>query len=237
MKNFKLILTITVIIAGLVLGNPIRAQGDSQQGGGRGYFMFGGSKIDIENLNSGLENAGYSTFSDRFISFGGGGYGIIKRIIIGGEGHGLIGEEATNESTKTSISGGYGFFDVGYLLYSTDAFNLYPLLGIGGGGVNLKIVERSTPSFEDVLENPNRNAELSTGGFLIDLGFGADYLYKLGEDEGEEGGLALGLRMGYTLTPIKSSWDMDGIDVSDGPDTGVTGPYIRFMIGGGGMNR
>jgi len=210
-----------------------------KEGGGRGYFMFGGNIIDIKSLNSYLESKGYSKLADNFISFGGGGYGIIGKVIIGGEGHGLIGEESTSDSYKTSIGASYGFVNFGYIVYSTKGLSVYPLLGLGGGKMSLKIVERGTASsFDDVLDNPERSAKLSTGGFLLTLALGTDYLLKLGEDEKGKGGLVFGLRIGYTFAPIKGSWEMDGgIEISGAPEIGITGPYIRLMIGGGGFGK
>jgi len=208
-----------------------------KEGGGRGYFMFGGNIIDIKRLNSKLESKGYSKLSDNFISFGGGGHGIIRKVIIGGEGHGFTGRETTSGNYKTSIGAGYGFFNVGYLIYKTGAINIYPILGLGGGGIGVKIIEKGTPSFDEVLDNPKRSAELSTGGFLLNLALGTDCLLKLGGDEKGGGGLVFGLRIGYTFAPIKGDWEMDGIDISGGPDIGITGPYIHLMIGGGGFGK
>lgn len=240
-KKVKTIATLTMVaVIGLfsvsvAQGQEIRA--DAKEGGGRGYFMFGSSIIDIKALNSRLENKGYSKLSDNFISFGGGGHGIINRVIIGGEGHGLIGKETTSGSYKTSLSAGYGFFNLGYLVYSKGDLHVYPLLGLGGGGMSLKIVERGAPSFDEVLDDPKRSAELSTGGFLLNVALGTDYLLKLWGDEKGEGGLVFGLRIGYTFAPIKGDWEMDGIDISGGPKVGITGPYIRLMIGGGGIGK
>ena len=212
-----------------------------KEGGGKGYFMLGGNIIDIKSLNSKLESKGYSKFSDNFISFGGGGHGIIGKVIIGGEGHTLIGEETTSGSYKSSIEAGYGFFNMGYLIYTTGIVNVYPILGLGAGGMSVKIIEKGTPSFDEVLDNPMDNSkksvELSTGGFLLNLAFGADYLLKFGGDEKGGGGLVFGLRIGYTFTPAKGDWEMDGIDISGGPDVGITGPYVRLMVGGGGFGK
>lgn len=69
----------------------------------------------------------------------------------------------------------------------------------------------------------------------MNLALGADYLLKLGGDEKREGGLIFGLRVGYILPMIKGGWEMDGIDISDGPKVGISGPYFRLMIGGGGL--
>jgi len=222
------------LLVNIAQGQEIRASA-KKEGRKMGYFMFGGNIIDIKTLNSKLKNKGYSELSDNFISLGGGSHRIINRVIIGGEGHRLIGREVTSKGYRTSIDIGYGFFNSGYILYSVSDLRIYPLLGLGGGGMNLNIVEKDSPSFDEILTNPKRGATLSTGGFLLNLAVGADYLLKLAEDEEGRGGLIFGLRAGYIFAPIKGDWEMDGIGISGGPQAAITGPYIRIMIGGGGI--
>lgn len=220
----------------ILFASSSQSQGLSQSGG-MGYSMFGRGTIDIGALNSHLERKGYSGMSDNFFSVGGGGHGMItNRIIIGGEGHTLLGEEVTSGNYKNSVTIGYGFFNVGYIVYSKKQLRLYPLLGLGGGGMNLKIKEKPVSlSLDDILDDPERNVELSTGGFLLSFAVGMDYLLILGEDEKGKGGLAFGLRAGYTLSPFKRGWEMDEIEISGAPEMGITGPFIRFMFGGGGF--
>jgi hypothetical protein len=232
-EKVKTIYSLTIVIVMSLFFTDV-SQGQGIKGG-MGYFMFGGSTIDIEALNSRLEDKGYSKISPSFISLGGGGHGIIGRWIMGGEGCGLIGREVTSKGYKTSIEAGYGFFSLGYIVYSKEALRVYPLLGLGGGRMSLNIVEKGTsPSFDEVLDNPKRGIELSTGGFLLNLALGTDYLLGLTRDEEGEGGLIFGLRGGYIFAPLKDEWEMDGVDIS-GPDVGITGSYIRLMIGGGGF--
>jgi hypothetical protein len=175
-----------------------------------------------------LKEKGYPEFSKNFISIGGGGHGVINKIIIGGEGCGFLKKRGVTDDYKLSISGGCGFFDIGYMIYSSDKLNIYPTLGLGGGGLNFKIVQRGvSPSFDDVLGDPKKGVFLSTTrGFLLKLGLGTEYLLKLWG----EGGLSIGLRMGYTFGSFKD-WDMCGIDISGGPKTGFTGPFISLVIG------
>jgi len=208
-------LTVVVVVS-LFFTNVSQGQeikSITKESGGMGYFMFGGSIIDIKALNSRLEDKGYSKISDNFVSLGGGGHVIIDRVIIGGEGHGLIEKEVTSESYKTYFGADYGFFNLGYIVYSIGDLRVYPLLGLGGGGMSLNIAERALPSFDEVLNNPKRGVELSTGGFLLDLALGIDYLLKLGKDEKEAGGLIFGLRAGYIFAPIKGDWEMDGVNI------------------------
>lgn len=124
--------------------------------------MVGGNIVNLKSMNQRLENKGYPKLPENLISLGGGGHGIIGRVIIGGEGHGFIGKKTTGEKYNTSIGIGYGLFDIGYIAYSTRGLNIYPLLGLGGGGINIRIVERKeTLSFDDVLDNPKGIANLS----------------------------------------------------------------------------
>ena len=159
-------------------------------------------------------------------------------MIIGGECHALVSEETTSVHHTTRIGVGYGLFDLGYIVYSSKDVRVYPLIGLGGGGLSLRIVEEETSlSFDEVLDNPRRSAELVTGGFLVNLALGVDYLLQLNEDERGRGGLVFGLRAGYTLSPVKGDWNLDEVAISGGPDMGITGMYVRLMIGGGGFSK
>lgn len=196
--------------------------------------MVGRSVLDLDDLNATLEDAGYANVDDSFISFGGAGYGIVGRVIVGGEGQALAGDDATSGSYVTSIEAGYGLFDLGYLLVSSGGLNLYPMIGVGAGGMSLRIRERGEPSFDEVLADPRRGSELSNWGLLVSLDLGADYLVVLGEDNEGAGGIALGVRVGYTFAPYTSEWSLEDTEIPEGPDVGITGPHVRLMIGGGG---
>ncbi|MFQ5868629.1 MAG: hypothetical protein ACE5JC_01880 [Candidatus Zixiibacteriota bacterium] len=227
----------TVVLMSLFLVSVAQGQETTPKawkGEFRGYLMIGWSPIDIDDFNDRLGSKGYSKHSDDFLSIGGGAHVIIKRIVLGGEGHALVvgNEEAIIPAGtfKTSLSGIYGFLNVGYLTYRQGDLHVYPLIGLGGGSMNLKI---GNAEFDEVLDNPRGNARLSSLGFLINLAVGADYFVELGESEKGNAGLVLGLRAGYTIAPTEGQWEAEGIQVSGGPDVGITGPYIRLMIGGG----
>ncbi len=228
-----------VVIVSMLFTNKSQAQEiipGIRLKGVMGYFMTGGNKLDIKSLNSRLKNNGHSNISDEFISIGGGGHVIINKVIIGGEGHWLIGKEETGGGYNNSINSGYGLLNLGYLIYSTPKLRVYPLIGLGGGGSRLKIAEKETSrSFDDVLDNPKRRTELFTGSFLLNLAIGTDYLLKLTENEMGEGGLVFGIRAGYTFSPLKGDWYQGSTELSGAPEMGITGPYLRLMIGFGGI--
>jgi hypothetical protein len=222
----------------------VHAQGaaDDTVREGRGYVTVGVSTLDLDAVNDRLSHNGYPTFPERRASLGIGGHAVHGRWLIGGEGQGLIGRTkdavASGQHLEASLNAGYGFFNLGYLVAKQGERHAYPFVGIGGGGVQLTITERATPTFDEVLADPGRDARLVSAAFLIQLGFGVDQLFVLRTrdvDEARyEGGLVLGLRVGYVFTPTHSDWRLSSARMAGGPDFGMTGPYLRLVVGGGG---
>lgn len=238
----KIVVRAVTIAFSIVVAQICRGQETAQvakESGGMGYSMFGSGTIGINDVNAKFESKGYSMMSDDFFSVGGGGHAIINnRWIIGGEGHNLLGDAATSGNFKTSMNLTYVFFDMGYIVYSIKDLRIYPLIGLGVGGMNLKITEDVTSlSFDEMLDDPQRGSEMSTSGLVLNVACGIDYLLSFGADETGRGGLLFGIRAGYTLSPFKGSWMMDDLEISGAPEIGMTGPYIRFLFGGGAMGK
>ncbi|MDZ7292153.1 MAG: hypothetical protein ONB44_20555 [candidate division KSB1 bacterium] len=227
-----------VLFLGLCSAQAQETKAQTKMRGGRGYFMTGVNMLDLGAFNSQLQSSGYSSFSEDLFALGGGGHAIINHLIIGGEGHALLTSDKdvvlAGRRYKTSLEAGYGFFDLGYQLISHGGFALYPLVGIGGGGLVLKISERASPSFDEVLADPGRGAQLFTGGLMLHASLGADYFIQTRRDESKQGGVMIGIRAGYNFTPIKGDWSLEEFAIAGGPEIGITGPYVRVMLGGGG---
>jgi hypothetical protein len=206
--------------------------------GGAGYFSTGFTWLDIDELNDALKGSalGFKTFDENVISYGGGGYGIIMgRVMIGGEGYGFSREES-NTIYVQRLSGGWGMFNAGYLVIHKAGFRVFPVVGVGGGGMELRITESPNIGFDEIMTDPARESLLGVGGFMLSGGIGVDYLLKLGEDKEGYGGLIFGIRAGYTQSFFTSGWSMGDIDIIGGPDVGISGFYIRFTVGGGGYS-
>lgn len=204
---------------------------------GRGFFQAGAIRLSIDELNADLTGSGLPGLSGDFYTLGGGGYGSRGRLLIGGEGHALlVGQETTTDgSRQISASGGLGLFRIGYLALSRRGLDVYPLLGIGGGGLNLKIIERSAPIFDDVLSDPDRSSSLSTGMFLLDAGLGLNYRLPGRRTDRGQGGFLIGVQLGYSFAPGRTSWMLDDINnVAGGPAFQIEGGYLRISIGGWG---
>ncbi len=201
---------------------------------GRGYFMAGSQGMDLGSLNDRLQANGYGTFSETFGVFGGGGYAIVGRFVIGGEGGGVFGdsESATigNDFFKSTLNGGYGLFRLGYIIARRGGAIVYPALGLGGGGLSLEISQEATLPFDQYLQNPRRSTRLGNGFLLLDLGVAAEHMVVLERRNGQEGGIMFGARIGYLFSPWRSDWG----DALNGPDSGIEGVYFRLVFGGGG---
>ncbi|MFW6180862.1 MAG: hypothetical protein ACOC8N_03870 [Spirochaetota bacterium] len=200
--------------------------------------MFGMHWLQISELNDELRANGLATFSSLHYTYGGGGYGVIgSRFIVGGEGHGFS-QEASTGTYVQRLSGGFGFFNLGYILLEQWGFRVFPLAGIGGGGLTLRISQIANHTWDDIMDPTSfEEVQVSTGGFLAHLGAGLDYRLRLGEHEEGEGGLLLGVRAGYTVPFSRADWSMGSQNVIGGPNIGVEGLYLRFVIGGWGREK
>ncbi|MBN1550856.1 hypothetical protein JW979_05290, partial [bacterium] len=194
-RKVKLLTTMIVIsILFVSLAQTQEPEPCVKKQGGMGYSIFGNSTIDIANLNTKLKSKGYTTLPKNYFCVGGGGHSIInKRWIIGGEAYSLLGNDVTGGNFKGSTYIFQGFANFGYIVFSTKALSVYPLLGLGGGTIKLTFSEKNASySFDDILTDPKRGTTLTAGGFLINLALGVDYYLKLGENEEGSGGFLLG---------------------------------------------
>ncbi|MEJ2540206.1 MAG: hypothetical protein P8188_09575 [Gemmatimonadota bacterium] len=199
---------------------------------GKWVFMVGSQALDLHELNARSADAGFSPFSEKLLSLGGGGWAVKDRFVIGGNGHALIAGQEASGALRASLSGGYGQIDVGYQVVRTGPFTLTPTVGVGAGGMSLALSEMPGPaSFDDFLVDPPAGSQVSSWGFVLDGALSAEMSFRLSDpaaDGGHEGGLTAGLRLGYALSPADWSW----VEVSGGPDFAVTGAYLRLMLGG-----
>lgn len=208
---------------------------------GMGFFQVGYIGLGLDDLNGNLSGASFPSLSESFLTLGGAGYGSRGRFMIGGEGHALLGSSETtmDGATRLSAGGGYGFFRLGYRVLSHSGLDASPVLGVGGGGIEVKIAERSSPTFGDVLADPQRSSTLSSGMFLLDASMALLYRITLNEsEEGEAGGILVGFQGGYTFAPGSTSWRLDDLnDVAGGPKVQIEGLHVSLAVGGWGQRR
>lgn len=236
--RFRILALAVAMWAGLT-GTAWAAFGDGRSPrGGKGYFTIGWTQLDVDPLNDALAPRGYTRFSGNALSLGGAGHTQFGRFVLGGQGQGsLVRSRQANLPSgpfRTRLRSGAGFVDLGAIALQTRRFTLTPLVGLGGGATVLQAIDLGTNSFDAATDDPRLSSELVRGAFLIDLGAMADVFIPRFESETRRGGFVLGMRAGYVLAPAESDWKFDNRSLSGGPDGVLTGPYVRFLIGGGG---
>lgn len=239
-----------LVRAGIVLGLAASAGSDAQaQPGdwlaateGRGYLTLGAAVPEVAALNRRLSSSGHATIADTVPTIGGGGHAVLNRWILGAEGHAFVvparAAAVGARQIERAVGAASGFVDVGYIVVRRADVEVYPLVGIGGGGMQLKLTDRSPSQFDEVLADPRQSASLTVGGFLMQAAVGIERFVVLRRSEAggriSEGGLTFGLRAGYVFGPLQGDWKLQGATAAGGPDMGITGPYVRVVIGGGG---
>lgn len=224
------------VITAILLLSTVSFAGEGE---GYGAFSTGLNLIDASGLNNSVAVHNMA-FDDQQWALGGMGFGIVgPGIILGGEGYGFS-QEISGDSMIGSISGGYGFFNVGYQLLRKGDFFTYPFIGIGGGGYKLRLVQDAgEQDAQTLINDANRMIEMERGGFLLEFGWGFGYLFDMSSSETamnpeDRGGIFVGLRAGYIFDPASPTWRFEGSKLRNGPDLKNNTFFLTLQIGGGG---
>ena len=226
----------TVAVLALILLNIFMVTNAHSQGkntkSGFGYVILEGNSMDIQELNTTLNRNGYTRFSDNFFGIGAGGHQIKNRFVLY-DGYALLYfpryKNSIVENTKyeISLSGFYGLWNIGYVIYENNYLKIFPLLGFGTGAMKMKIVERR--SFDEILVNPKGSSTITKGISIFNFAVGAEKLFGKKEGKKSDRYLMLGIRLGYRYCPGEYDWEY----ALGGPDISLTGPYFLVMFGGG----
>jgi hypothetical protein len=68
---------------------------------------------------------------------------------------------------------------------------------------------------------------MNRSGGVIDIGGGIEFLRST-----RGSGALFGIRFGYVIAPFNSSWNMYDRKVTGGPDSSISGLYLRGVLGG-----
>lgn len=202
---------------------------------GQGYAMVGGLGLDLGPINGALAAEGYGPLDDRMLAVGGGGHVTLGNWILGGEGFFLVprSTERPTGSRSARLTGGGGLLNAGYTVVRAGRTAVYPMIGIGGGGIELALDGTPPASFGGVVADPAQDANVERYMLLLRPAVGIDHLVPLGELGGRTGGLLVGVRAGYLFTPAATDWYSSDSTLTGGPDQRLDGWFIRVTIGGG----
>ncbi len=195
-------------------------------GGGFGYWMVGYGQGDLGEVASYLRDAGYPVPQRGGYLSGGEGYALIGNLVIGGGGFGLTLQGATSPGYNSGATIGSGYFSFGYAIFNAHNLLVFPSLGIGGGGITVKVREAKGGSFSDLLRDPPVNLTLENGGPFIKGGLTVAYRYAFFL-------IGLNLGAGYTLGSV---WEVNGNTSTGYPTYRQPVFWGTLVIGGGGWS-
>lgn len=202
--------------------------------GVKAYYQPGFSFANTGTLSQIMFDNGFSGYSSTFISHGGGAHIILSKIILGGSGYGLTGFRTASDNGSTlSVGGGYGLLNVGYQLFTSNGFSLYPMLGIGGGGMSINSSIPLNKLFG--LRTSGDIYTMETSQVVLDLGLAADYLIDFNGDPDEDSGVLVGVKLGFIFVPSPAQWQSNRQILGGSllPAISAQGPYFSLSLGGG----
>ncbi len=194
--------------------------------GGSGWVTTGGIALDFGKLNDHFEGMGMPGLDKQFLSFGGGGQLVIRDVVLGGEGGVLFNQSQRNLRYTTTMGGGYGLARIGFVVYDTRSFLVYPMVGMGAASLDLEVTDHDGGGY--------KITKASVSRFLTEVSVGLQY------GAGGRGKFTqFGLQAGYAFTPT-AAWAVSDqthdTDLGMLPDVGFRGPFVRFTIGFGGID-
>lgn len=199
--------------------------------GGFGCFGPTVGIVDFGGLNSAFQEGGEPLKQEPNSlqwGFGGAGFALIDRVVIGGSGWGSS-QTVGSENLRATVQIAGGEFDLGYQVYSLKHLLIAPVLGIGGGGYTIELQDTSgAPSnFNQLLKNPGRTSKVSFSGLTLSPQLMVTVPISF---------IGVQLRGGYCYTPVTPEWGLEGGSrLSSGPAISKGMPFATLNVVFGGF--
>ena len=217
----RLILVVLALAAAAVAAPPVN--------GGFGCFGPTVGIVNFSGLDDALATGGISQkLGSTQWGFGGAGFALIDRVVIGGGGWGSS-QTVGSDSLRATVEIAGGEFDLGYQVFSMEHLLLAPVLGIGGGGYTIELQKLSEGplSFGELLENPGRTSKVSFSGLTLSPQLMVTVPISF---------VGLQLRGGYNYTPVTPEWKLEGgSTLSEGPAIAKGMPFVTLNVVFGGF--
>ncbi len=197
-----------------------------------GFGGFGGymTVTDLSGINSALTTHGINGFSRQSFGWGGLGYGIVEKVWIGGGGFGCN-QTVTSDSLEIVLSGGGGYFELGYTVLEKNNVIGGVTIGLGGYGYDLMLKpSNGDQTFDSLLVNPRRSTVVhikSTLSIMPSINF-AVLLNRFA---------GILVKFGYAVY-TKPVWKLsDGGEVMNPPEFSRSSFVASFNVVFGGWGR
>lgn len=215
------------LLAGLLLASSAIAAPPIN--GGFGCFGPTVGIVDFSGLDSALATGSITQkLGSMQWGFGGAGFALIDRVVIGGSGWGSS-QTVGSDSLRATVEIACGEFDLGYQVFSMKHLLIAPVLGIGGGGYTIELQKLSDPpgTFGKLMENPGRTSKVSFSSLTLSPQLMVTVPFSF---------VGVQLRGGYCYTPATPQWGLEGGGkLSSGPTISKGMPFATLNVVFGGF--
>jgi len=199
--------------------------------GGFGCFGPTVGLVNFDGLNAAFAGGGITqNLEPMHWGFGGAGFALIDRVVIGGSGWGGSQTVGSNDLRATvEIAGGE--FDLGYQVFSMEHLLIAPVLGIGGSGYAIELQKLSGMplTFDSLLKDPGYTSRVSSSSLSLSPQLMITVPISF---------VGLQLRGGYCYTPTSPEWGLEGgSKLSSGPTISKGMPFATLNVVFGGFER
>jgi len=217
MKRHTLSLTLIALLAATAVAAP-------PLNGGFGCFGPTVGLVNFSGLDDALATGGISQkLGSMQWGFGGAGFALIDRVVIGGSGWGSS-QTVGSDSLRATVQIAGGEFDLGYQVFSIKHLLIAPVLGIGGGGYTIELQKLSGAplTFGQLLQEPGRTSTVS----FSDLTLSPQLMVTVPISF-----VGVQLRGGYCYTPMTPEWALQGgSKLSSGPAIAKGMPFATLNV-------
>ncbi|MDX2284559.1 MAG: hypothetical protein NW241_10365 [Bacteroidia bacterium] len=197
------------------------AQAQEIEGRSSFYLAVGAHALQLPELNARLDALDLPQAPGAMTVSGFGGM-YANRIVMGGEGF-TVAQFAIQGSRAVDLAGGAGYGFLGYEFVRTKRLSLYPLLGIGGGGLRISLQEQpDEDQFDAYAQGNAAGATFSSGWLLGQAALGLNYYGTYGQ--------LMGLRIGAYTSPSRA-WESPFGELQNAPSDRLTGFYFSLLFG------
>jgi len=220
-RHVTSLLLIALLAASAVAAAPVN--------GGFGCFGPTIGIVDFSGMDSAFATGSITQkLGSMQWGFGGAGFALINRVVIGGSGWGSS-QTVGSDSLRATVEIAGGEFDLGYQVFSMKHLLVAPVLGIGGGGYTIELQKLSEGplSFGQLLQNPGRTSKVSFSGLTLSPQLMVTVPISF---------VGLQLRGGYCYTPMTPEWGLEGgSTLSSGPTISKGMPFATLNVVFGGF--
>lgn len=191
------------------------------------YITIGGSFFDLDDVNESLETGYYPSLENGVVQVSLGRDIRFNQLVADYTLTGHWWKTGENSRHRTKLWGLDFSSSLGYDILEEKRFSLFPYVGLGIGGLFMKMAHRDV-AFEDISDG-TAPVDQSLNQLTLDIytGLGFDVRSKsVGK------GQVIGLKGGYRFDVSSgTNWLRNSSTVGGAPDLKASGPYFKVVLG------